>query len=135
MPAYERSSLTIKKMKSTYKLRKGHSFKGEAFYEIPCSWRPGARPVLKIRIAAWRPKEDRANQAVYYYDVDTHAQADDILTRWRGFDFTLVQEEYEKMWCKDNFEDEGYFNTGQTTKWWTEKFIPYIIKQFKQPNT
>lgn len=111
---------------STYGVRYDYSLKSEEFYSVSTHWNPGSRPILKIRIAKWTPKYPRDNQAIIYYDVTTKQEALDILKSYESFDFKKVENEYEKMWNKDNFEDKGFFNTGETNNWWNNKFYPYI---------
>lgn len=114
------------KYNSTYGLRHDWSYKSEQFYSISTSWRLGSRPILKIRIAHWKHKNDRTNSAIMYYDVCSKQQAQNILTNYESFDFKIIEDEFETMWLKDNFEDKGYFNTGETNNWWNNKFLPYI---------
>lgn len=111
---------------STYGVSRDWSYKGECFYSISSSWRLGSRPILKIRIANWSPKYDRNNHSILYYDVQTEIEALDILKKYKDFDFKSVENEFETIWIKDNFEDKGFFNTGETNIWWDTKFLPYI---------
>ncbi len=119
------------KFNSTYGLKQDSSFKGEGFYSISSSWRNGSRPILKIRLARWTPKYSRENCAILYYDVQTKDEIIKILESYKDFDFKAIENEFETMWNKDNFEDKGYFNTGETDKWWNEKFFPYIRNKIK----
>lgn len=115
--------------KSTYGLRKDWSYRGELFYRFSSSWRPGSRPILNIRVANWTPKVSRENSAIIYYDVTSTEKAQEILTHYTNFNFKRIENEFEKMWVKDNFEDKGFFNSGETDYWWNNKFLPYI-RQF-----
>jgi len=111
---------------STYSICHDFSYKLEEFYSVSTHWTLGSRPILKIRIARWKPKSSRVNSAIIYYDVTTKQEALDILKTYETFDFKSIEDEFEKMWNKDNFENKGYFNTGETDNWWNNKFYPYI---------
>lgn len=119
---------------STYGLNYDFSFKGEIFYSISSSWRLASRPILKIRVANWKPKVDRNNQAIFYYDVSKDTDAKNILDLYKDFNFVEIENEFEKMWNEDNFKNKGYFNTGETDTWWNTKFLPYIRDKYKKPN-
>ena len=113
-------------LKSTYGLIKDWSYRGEIFYTVPSLWNHGSIPILKIRIANWKPKYDRSDTAIFYYDVRTKEDANKILGLYKLYNFKKIEKEAEKMWNKDNFDDKGCFNSGETDNWWTNKFIPYI---------
>jgi hypothetical protein len=125
---FKNNSMTLLKYfsNSTYGISYDFSFKGEEFYSVSSHWKLGSRPILKIRVANWTPKTSRNKQAILYYDVKTKQEALNIIESYRSFDFKAIEDEFEKMWNKDNFEDKGYFNTGQTNDWWNNKFYPYI---------
>lgn len=111
---------------STYGVHFDFSYRNEMFYSISSSWRPGSRCILKIRIAKWKPKQDRSNNAIMYHEVTTKEEALVILNTYKDFDFLSIEDEFEAMWKKDNFDDKGYFNTGETDNWWNNKFFPYM---------
>ena len=68
---------------STYGLKQDNSFRDEGFYSISSSWGSGSRPILKIRLARWKPKSSRENCAILYYDVQTKDEAIKIASQRR----------------------------------------------------
>ena len=56
---------------STYGLRNDWSYKGEEFISVGLTWKLGVSNIdaLKIRIAKWKPKYDRSNQAIFYFGL------------------------------------------------------------------
>lgn len=114
---------------STYGVHYDYSRRSEQFYSVSSSWRPGSRPILKIRVARWLPKTNRENSAIIYLEAYNIDEAKELLKKYEDFDFKGVEEAFEAMWLKDNFEDKGHFNTGETDNWWNTKFLPYIRKQ------
>lgn len=106
---------------STYGIHYDFSFVGEEFYSVSSSWRLGSRPILKIRVANWKPKQNRSNQALFYYEVKTKEEALKIINEHESFDFKKYEEMFEKEWTKT-----GSSITGENNKWWNEYFIPLV---------
>jgi len=114
--------------KSTYNIRRDWSYKGENFISIPLTWRLGvcSIDILKIRIAHWKPKYNRSNQAIYYYDVTSKQEADVILDSFKEFDFKAVEDYFEAKYLVDK---PGH-TTGIVDKWLNEVLIPDIRAKF-----
>ncbi len=109
----------IKLKNSTYGVHLDWSFVGEEFYSVSMHWRCRL-PILKIRIANWKPKHDRSNGALFYYDVKTKQEALDILNKYKDFNFKEIEDWYDEYWIKSNI---GY-TTGILHKWWNDVIIP-----------
>lgn len=120
-------------LKSTYGLRKDWSYRSETFFIIPLTWRLGVSKIelLKIRVASWRPKYDRTNQSIFYFDVNTKDEALEIIEKNKDFDFKKIENFFEKMYLN---RGQKTMNTGETEKWLNEIVIPKIREKFKINN-
>ena len=114
---------------STYGLRINHSLQGETFYIIPLTWKLGYSniDILKIRIAQWKPKGDRTNQALFYFDVDSIEKVDEILHRFNDFEFKVIEERFDVLFDQNNVRQK---NTGEIGKWLL-CIIPLLRNEFK----
>ena len=112
--------------KCTYNTQSDFSFVGEQFVTVPCHWRPGSFPTLKIRQASWKPKQNRDNSAIYYFDVKTKEEVNAVLESFKDFDFKRIEEEYVEHYGKL----QRILNTGENREWWTKTFIPYIREKY-----
>lgn len=115
---------------STYGLHKDWSYKSELFWSVSLSWRCHVC-ILKIRIAKWKPKQDRSNQAIFYYDVTSDNEALAIMETYKDYDFKAIENLFEALWKRDNFDNKGYFNTGETSIWFRDIFLPLARAKFK----
>lgn len=105
---------------STYGISTDFSFRSEDFIYVPLTWRLGVCriEILKIRIASWKPKYDRSNSAIYYFDVKSRDEAKNILKQFEDFDFKSIEDFFDEKYPKKSM------NTGQTCDWLNDKFIP-----------
>ena len=117
------------KLKSTYGLNKDFSFKSEVFYYVPLTWKLGVCGIeaLKIRVASWKPKWDRSNQSIFYFDVKTEAEAIDIINKYKSFNFVKLENRFDKLYELNSVRIK---NTGETSKWLSE-IIPILRNEFK----
>lgn len=100
------------RLNSTYRIRSDWSYKAEEFLCVSISWRTHVC-ALKIRIAKWRPKSDRSNQAIFYHDVDTRNEAYDIIKQFEKFNFKKLEKRFEELFAAS----KGWMlNTGDTDK-------------------
>ena len=124
-------------IKSTYNLRTDFSFRGEKFFNIPLTWRLGVSNIelLKIRVAGWKPKSNRSNQAIFYFDVKTKDDAFQILEKVKDFNFKKIQNYYEKIHIEKWFSGNNIErNTGATQKWLDGVVIPELREKYKSLN-
>lgn len=113
------------KLNSTYGIRSDWSYKTEEFLYVSISWRTHVC-ALKIRIAQWRPKSDRSNQAIFYYDVNTRNEAYDIVKQFEQFNFKKLEQRFDDLFIAAR----GWMlNTGDTDKLLKE-IIPVLRKEF-----
>jgi hypothetical protein len=110
----------------TYSTQSDFSYVGEQFVTVPCHWRPGSFNTLKIRKASWKPKQNRNNSAIYYFDVKTTEEVNTILESFKNFDFKQIEKEYVEQYGQLH----RILNTGENTEWWIKTFIPYIRKKY-----
>lgn len=124
--------MSATEFKSTYGLRSEWSYRGEEFKIISLSYKLGVSRIeaLKIRIAKWKPKTNRNNQAIFYFDVETHLQAQEILKRFIDFDFKKLEKRFDSIFELDNVRIK---NTGETQEW-LSILIPKLRSKFNQPN-
>ncbi len=115
---------------STYGLQTDWSYQNELFWYISLSWRCSVR-ILKIRSAPWKPKNDRSDEAIFYYDVTSDKEANAILDTYRDYDFKAIENLFEDLWKRDNFDNKGHFNTGERIKWFRDIFLPLARAKFK----
>lgn len=115
-------------MNSTYGLKKDWSYRGEEFYIVPLTWRLGVCgiDILKIRIANWRSKYNRSNQAIFYYDVKSKEEANKILDLYKDYNFKTVENWFEKEYKESNI---GH-TTGVVNNWLDTVIIPAARKKF-----
>ena len=113
---------------STYGLKNDWSYKGEKFKNIALTWKLGVSRIeaLKIRIANWKPKYDRSNQAIFYFDVKTEKEANEILEKFEKFNFKKLEKRFDDLFEKDSVRIK---NTGDTNKWLL-KIIPVLRSEF-----
>ena len=113
---------------STYALKNDWSYKGEKFKNIALTWKLGVSRIeaLKIRIANWKPKYDRSNQAIFYFDVKTEKEAIEILKKFEKFNFKKLEKRFDEWFDKDCVRMK---NTGDTQKWLLE-IIPVLRSEF-----
>lgn len=113
---------------STYGLKNNWSYKGEKFKNIALTWKLGVSRIeaLKIRIANWKPKYDRSNQAIFYFDVRTEKEANEILKKFEKFNFKKLEKRFDDLFDKDSVRTK---NTGDTDKWLL-KIIPVLRSEF-----
>ena len=95
---------------STYGLQTDWSYQNELFWYISLSWRCSVR-ILKIRSAPWKPNA--------------------ILDTYRDYDFKAIENLFEDLWKRDNFDNKGHFNTGERIKWFRDIFLPLARAKFK----
>ena len=113
---------------SSYGLKNDWSYKSEKFKCIPLTWKLGVSRIeaLKIRIANWKPKQDRSNQAIFYFDVQTEEAAIKLLKNFEKFDFKQLEDRFDKWFDKDRVNLK---NTGDTQKWLLD-IIPVLRSEF-----
>lgn len=118
---------------STYGLKNDWSYKGEKFKYIPLTWKLGVSRIeaLKIRIANWKPKHDRSNQAIFYFDVESEQEAKCILKNFDGFNFKKLETRFDEWFDKDCVRMK---NTGDTREWLL-KVIPILRSEFSKHGT
>jgi len=113
------------KLNSTHGINTDWSYKAEEFLYVPISWRTHLC-ALKIRIARWRPRQDRSNQAIFYYDVNTRNEAYAIIKQFETFNFKKLENRFDELFVAT----KGWMmNTGETSKWLLE-IIPLLRKEF-----
>ena len=114
---------------SYYVLKTDWSYYNETFKEISLTWKLGVSSIeaLKIRIATWKPKYNRSNQAIFYFDVQTEEQAHEILMKFKKFNFKKLQDRFNELFEKENIRMK---NTGET-QIWLLKIIPILRTEFK----
>ena len=127
-PAITYSECYVPCFISTYGLKNDWSYKGEKFKNIPLTWKLGVSRIeaLKIRIANWKPKYYRGNQAIFYFDVKTEVEANEILKRFEKFNFKKLEKRFDELFEKDSIRMK---NTGDTEKWLL-KIIPMLRAEF-----
>lgn len=105
---------------STYGISTDFSFRSEDFIYVPLTWRLGvcSIEILKIRIASWKPKHDRSNSAIYYFDVKSREEAHNILKQFEDFDFKSIEDFFDEKYPKNSM------NTGETSDWLQNILIP-----------
>jgi len=113
---------------STYGLKNDWSYQGEKFKNIALTWKLGVCSIgaLKIRIANWKPKYDRRNQAIFYFDVKTEKEANEILKKFEKFNFKKLEKRFDDLFEKDSVRIK---NTGDTEEWLL-KIIPVLRSEF-----
>jgi len=113
---------------STWGLKRDWSYRGEEFIYIPLTWKLGVSNIeaLKIRIAKWRPKYNRSNQALIYYEVNTQEQAQVILNSYVNFNFKHLEKRFDELYERDR---GMMMNTGDTCKWLLG-IIPILRNEF-----
>lgn len=120
------SNIEKMELKSTYGVQKDWSYRGENFYYVPLTWRLHSINILKIRIANWKPKYNRCNEALFYFDATTTEEATTILESFKDFNFKKIEKYFENLYIKD----EVYIkNTGEVNLW-LEKNIPILKNKF-----
>lgn len=126
-PAITYSECYVPCFVSTYGLRNDWSYKGEKFKNIALTWKLGVSNIeaLKIRIAR-KPKYDRSNQAIFYFDVKTENEAIEILKKFEKFNFKKLEKRFDDLFEKDSVRMK---NTGDTEKWLL-KIIPVLRSEF-----
>lgn len=120
------------RFKTTYGVKRDWSYRGEIFYYIPLTWKLGVSRIeaIKIRIARWKPKWDRSNQSIFYFDVESEEQAANILNRFEKFNFKKLENRFDKLFEKDKVKTK---NTGDTSKWILE-ILPILRTEFSIDN-
>lgn len=118
---------------STYGLKNDWSYRGEKFKYIPLTWKLGVSRIeaLKIRIASWKPKNDRSNQSIFYFDVKTEAEALQILKKFENVDFKKLENRFDEWFDKDCVRIK---NTGETQKWLSD-VITVLRSEFSPHGT
>jgi len=116
---------------STYGIRVDRSYRSEKFKYVPLTWKLGVCRIeaLKIRIATWKPKQDRSYQSVFYFDVETESEANKILADFKSFNFKKLEGMFDQMFNDDNVR---LMNTGDTINWLL-KAIPMLRLEFASP--
>lgn len=116
---------------STYGLKRDWSFRAEEFYYIPLTWKLGVSRIeaLKIRISKWYPKENRSNQAIFYFNAESKEGANEVLKQFQDFDFKALEKRFDEL-----FDSTRMYRkcTGDTQKWLLE-IIPQLRKEFINP--
>jgi len=115
---------------STYGFKKDWSYRGEEFYFIPLTWKLGVSNIeaLKIRISKWKPKFDRENQAIFYFDVETKEEAKLVLDKFKAFNFKKLEDKFDSIF---NDENVRLKNSGET-KEWLLNVIPLLRTEFSE---
>jgi len=113
---------------STYGLQTYQSFKGETFKSIPLTWKLGVSRIeaFKIRIAAWKPKYNRNEEAIFYFEVNNLEEAKSILNQFEQFDFKQLEYRFDTLYELDKVRIK---NTGETREW-LKKIIPVLQAEF-----
>ena len=116
-------------IKSTYGIKTNFSYKDEFFYYIPLTWRLGVNRIelVKIRVAGWKPKGNRENQAIFYFDVKTKNEALEIIDEIKDYDFKRVENFFEKLYLQYPLN----YNTGERYEWLEKIAIPATREKFK----
>jgi hypothetical protein len=114
------------KLKSTYGLSTDFSYVGERFLYVPVSWKSHVN-ILYIRIAKWKPKEDRSGRAIFYYDVETQQEADEIISLFKLFDFKAVEDRFDVLWCENHAHSK---NTGERRDF-VSSIMPLLKTEFQ----
>ena len=127
-PAITYSECYVPCFISTYGLKNDWSYKGEKFKNIALTWKLGVSNIyaLKIRIANWKPKYDRSNQAIFYFDVKTEDESIEILKSFEKFNFKKLEKRFDNWFDKDLVRIK---NTGDTQKWLSQ-IIPVLRAEF-----
>lgn len=127
-PAITYSECYVPCFISTYGLKNDWSYRGEKFKNIALTWKLGVCRIeaLKIRIANWKPKYDRSNQAIFYFDVKTEKEANEILKKFEKFNFKKLEKRFDDLFENDSVRIK---NTGDTEKWLL-KIIPVLRSEF-----
>ena len=112
---------------STYGIRTSASYKSESFFNVTISWRTDFE-ILKIRIATWKPKEDRSSQALFYFEVSTRDEAIEIIKKVSDYNFKKIENYFEKIYKRDS---AWLKNTGETYEWLDNVIIPEFREKFK----
>lgn len=115
----------MSKFKSTYGPSTDFSYVGERFFYIPISWKSHLK-ILYIRIAKWKPREDRSNRAVFYFDVENQDQADEIVNTFKSFDFKEIEKRFDDLWCENHAQLK---NTGERRDFISE-ILPILRSEF-----
>lgn len=125
---YEKHDGRAQRFISTYGLKCDWSYRREKFKSIALTWKLGVSRIeaLKIRIGDWKPKHDRSNQAVFYFDVETENEADEILEKFEKFDFRELENRFDEWFDRDCVRMR---NTGDTQKWLSQ-VVPTLRSEF-----
>lgn len=115
------------KLISTYGISTDYSYVRERFIYVPVSWKSHLK-ILYIRIATWKPKEDRSGRSIFYFDVETEEQANEILKQFKLFDFKEVEKRFDDLWCENHAQLK---NTGERHDFIAE-VLPLLRNEFSK---